>query len=277
MQKKSIKITLGAVQETLFLPLWGRAKEAEKKDAILRDTFARELVERIDYDFTRIENTQTAMHQFTFAARAYKFDRIIGEFIAGNEDAVVINLGSGLDTSFHRLDNGRVQWINIDLPDVVALRNTLIPDSDRQITLAKSILDFSWMDDVEKYIKERPVIFSAAGLLFYFSPDEVKMLFQKLAEHYPGAHMVFDSMKRVMVWIWNKIALKKNTVNASALLQWHLQKARLLKKWVKTITVIGENPIFAGITPRAEWTKVMRREVFTTNLLRWYNINHVRF
>ena len=122
MNNRNIKVELGAVQETLILPLWARAKDAEKKEPILGDTYARNIVSRIDYDFSKIETKQTANHQLVWPIRAYNFDSCVREFLAHNKSALVINIGAGLDTTFQRVDNGKILWINIDLPDVAALR-----------------------------------------------------------------------------------------------------------------------------------------------------------
>ncbi len=150
MKNRDIKIDLGAVQETLILPLWARAKEMEKKNPIVYDTYARDIVARIDYDFSKIEAGRVADHQVVWAICAYNFDNIVKTFLANNSSALVVNIGAGLDTTFQRVDNVSVLWINIDLPDVVALRQKLIPDSARELTIAKSVFDFTWMDDIEQ-------------------------------------------------------------------------------------------------------------------------------
>jgi len=55
MKDRDIKIELGAVQETLLLPLLARSIESEKDNPILYDTYARDIVARIDYDFSKLE------------------------------------------------------------------------------------------------------------------------------------------------------------------------------------------------------------------------------
>ena len=122
MNNPVIKIDLGTVQETLMLPLWARAREAEKDIPVICDTYAKNIVERIDYDFSRIEDGPAAVHQGVWAIRAYNFDNVTEAFLEKNSGAVVVNIGAGLDTSFQRVDEGSVRWINIDLPDVAALR-----------------------------------------------------------------------------------------------------------------------------------------------------------
>ena len=150
-----------------MLPLWARARETEKNNPIVCDTYAKKIVETIDYDFSQIEEGHMADHQGVWAIRAYNFDNIIETFLANNSRAVVVNIGAGLDTTFQRVDEGTVLWINIDLPDVVALRQKLIPDSEREMTIAKSIFDFTWIDDISRWTKGRSILFMAAGVYMF--------------------------------------------------------------------------------------------------------------
>jgi len=200
MKNRDIKIDLGAVQETLILPLWARAKEMEKQNPIVYDTYASDIVARIDYDFSRIEAGKVAEHQIVWAIRAYNFDNIVKKFLAQYSNAMVINTGAGLDTTFQRVDDGKVLWINIDLPDVAALRQKLIPDSEREMTIAKSVFDFTWMDDISQQTKGRSIMFMAAGVLCYFQAQQVEILFRKIAEAFPSAHFIFDAMSWFTAW-----------------------------------------------------------------------------
>ena len=148
MNQPPIAFDLDKVQTTLVLPLWGRAKEARKKDPILLDAYAAEIVDRIGYDFSAIERMLSEFSQLTWAIRAFNFDAIVRAFLAVHESALIVNIGAGLDTTFQRVNDGRVRWVNVDLPDVVSLRAKLIPDSDREQSIAKSVLDYSWIEDI---------------------------------------------------------------------------------------------------------------------------------
>ena len=209
MNDQDLKIELGAVEKTLVLPLWARAKDAERDDPILNDTYARDIVAKIDYEFAKIESKQTASHQLVWPVRAYNFDNSVREFLKLNSNAVVVNIGAGLDTTFQRVDNGSVLWINIDLPDVVLLRQKLIPDSERERMIAKSVFDFTWMDDINLLIKGRSTMFMAAGVLCYFEARKVKFFFCKLANEYSQAHVIFDAMSWLTVWGANRDIMKK--------------------------------------------------------------------
>jgi O-methyltransferase involved in polyketide biosynthesis len=273
---RDIRIDLGAVQETLMLPLLARAIESEKENPILYDAYAREIVANIDYDFSKLGALLTDnMHQMSFPIRAYNFDNTISDFLEHNSHAVVVNIGAGLDTTFHRIDNGSVLWINIDLPDVVALRRKLVPDSDRERSIARSVFDFAWIDDIAKHKKDRAILFMAAGVLCYFDPPSVEALFRKLAKAYPSAHVVFDSFPWFTAWAWN-IGVRMGRAHLSAFMKWHLKRASDLTKWVDTIKVVEEYPLFARVKFRDDWSKKVIRGMRVTNLLRLSNMVHVQ-
>jgi len=276
MRDQDFKIDLGAVQETLLIPLWARAKDAQKNDPIVGDSYARDIVARIDYDFSKFETRYMENHQLVWPIRAYNFDNCVRRFLSNNSNAVVINIGAGLDTTFKRVDNGSVLWINIDLPDVAALRQRLIPDSKREMTIAKSIFDFTWIDDIAQQTKGRSILFMAAGVLCYFEASEVEVLFRKLADAFPSAHVLFDAMSRFTVWISNRKVLRESRMDSSALLKWHLKKASHLRRWVDTIKVIEEYPMFSRVPIKDDWSKKLIRDIKIAGRLRLYNMIHVQ-
>jgi len=276
VKNRDIKINLGAVQETLILPLWARAREMEKNNPIVFDTYARDIVAKIDYDFSTIEAGQVADHQVVYPIRDYNFDNIVKTFLAQNSSALVVNIGAGLDTTFQRVDNGNVLWINIDMPDVVALRNRLIPDSEREMTIAKSVFDFTWMDDITNQKKDRSIFLMAAGVLCYFEAQEVEKLFRKLAEAYPSAHFIFDSYPWFTAWGINWRVMKDSGMDSSARIKWHLKRASRLRRWVNTIRIIEEYPMLSRVPARNDLRKKMIWGIRIANLLRLYNMVHLQ-
>ena len=284
MSNQNMKINLGPVQETLMLPLWARAKETEKNNPIVYDIYAKNIVKSIDYDFTQIEEGHMADHQGVWAIRAYNFDNIIKTFLANNSRAVVVNIGAGLDTTCQRVDDGNVLWINIDLPDVVAMRQKLIreeliPDLEREMTIAKSIFDFTWIDDISEWTRDRSILFMAAGVLMYFNAREVEILFRKLAETYPSSHVIFDSMSWLPAWGSNKEIkkiMKNSETDSSELIKWHLKRASGLRKWVDTIKIVEEYPMLSKVPTRNDFTRKQIWQIKIVGLFRFYNMMHVQ-
>jgi O-methyltransferase involved in polyketide biosynthesis len=181
-------LDLGHLAETLLGPLYSRS-EAARRGAILEDPLAIALVDSIDYAF----RDRLGPPEMVLVLRALTFDEEIRLFLRESPDATVVSLGEGLDTQFWRVDNGRVRWVSIDVPEVSALRRRLLPACDRHRHLAGSALDFAWMDEVDA---SRGILVTAQGLLMYLEPAEVVRLISGLADRFPGGRFAFDCVPR---------------------------------------------------------------------------------
>jgi len=184
-------IELTDVEETLFIPLWCRAQASKKYPTLLYDPKAVELVETIDYNFSSIAEKFDTLYKLSSVVRAKHLDDQTREYIAEHPRASVINLGAGLDTGFYRVDNGLIQWYDLDLPNVVALRQQLIPETRRTHYIAKSLFDMSWCNEL-KHTNDGVFIVSAA-VLMYFEETQVRQFFSSLADEFPGAEVVFNT------------------------------------------------------------------------------------
>lgn len=194
---------LGGVPETLLWTLYHRALEARRPDAVLADPKAVELVDRIDYPFEQHFGAG-GLSQLQ-ALRARCFDREVRRFLAAHPDGTVVALGEGLETQFWRVDNGRVTWVSVDLPESITLRDELLPRSPRERRVACSALDRRWMDEVDP---SRGLLVTAQGLLMYLQRDDVDALVTACAERFPAAHFVFDAVPRWLVAQSRRGALK---------------------------------------------------------------------
>ena len=184
---------LEGVPETLLWTLYHRALEARRPDAVLHDPAAVELVDRIDYPFAeRFGGGQAALAQWQ-ALRVLRFDIEVRRFVAAHPDGTVVALGEGLETQCRRVDNGRARWIGVDLPETVEVRRRLLPDGPRHRTIASSVLDAAWMDEVDG---SRGVLLTAQGLLMYLDPPGVHTVIERCAAAFPGAGLVFDAVPR---------------------------------------------------------------------------------
>jgi O-methyltransferase involved in polyketide biosynthesis len=185
-------VALDAVPETLLWTLYQRATEARRSDSVIHDPRAVELVDAIDYPFERFGagNLGQAEGQ---ALRAATFDAVVRRFLAQHPGGTVVALGEGLETQFWRVDNGRVRWVTVELPDVIELRRRLLPADERQHLLAGTVTDPRWMDEVDA---RRGVLLTAQGLLMYLRRDDVQALVTACARRFPGASLVFDTIPK---------------------------------------------------------------------------------
>ena len=150
-----------------------------------------ELVDTIDYPFEERFGDGAGGQAQWQALRVRCFDLEVERFLATHPDGTVVALGEGLETQFWRVDNGRVRWLTVDLPETVGLRRRLLPQSSRQRLIARSALDPRWMAEVDA---SRGVLLTAQGLLMYFEYDEVRRLVAACAEWFPGGALLFDAV-----------------------------------------------------------------------------------
>jgi O-methyltransferase involved in polyketide biosynthesis len=240
---QKISVTLGNVQRTLLLPLWGRAVETRKPRPILTDTTAAEIVGRIDYDFTAIAKNMSPITRLTWIARPLHIDRTIRRFLARDARGTIVNIGCGLDTTFERVDNGALSWIDLDLPDVMALRAQFIRKNDRRTQCATSFLTEAWMDTLPR---EHPVLFIAAGVFYYIDEALMREFFGKLAGRFPGAEIIFDAATPFGVRVANKKVIEAAGMSTQSMLQWGIEHASIITLWDDRIRVLEEYPMFKG-------------------------------
>lgn len=110
-------VDLGPVQQTLLIPLLGRAVESRKPAGLLKDRKAEAIVDALDYDFAKWRGGASLVGA---TLRTVLFDRAIEKF--ARDAATIVEIGCGLNTRFDRLDDGERQWLEFDLPDSIALR-----------------------------------------------------------------------------------------------------------------------------------------------------------
>src|SRR5512137_2022171 len=164
---------LNAVSQTLMIPLYFRAMESQRPDALVRDPKAVELVSQLDYDFSGVQRLKD--EQVNYLLRMREFDRQARAFLAEHPDGVIVDLGCGLDTRFERVDNGQVEWYGLDLPEVIELRKELLEETPRSHFIASSMLDYSWMDTVSRREGKR-FLFLAEGVLYYLEQADAEAL-----------------------------------------------------------------------------------------------------
>lgn len=238
-----VDVDLKGVPETLLIPLYCRAVESRRRDALVKDELAVELMNRIDYDFSRLKLSSADM-LFTIM-RVREFDRCTQTFLAAQPDGVVVSLGCGLDTRFHRVDNGTVTWYDLDLPEVMVVRHKLLAEgAPRNRFIACSALDPAWMDGMGNTAPG--YLFLAEGVLPYLAESQAKALVLALTERFPGAELVTDAMSPFMVRVHN---WQLAATGLGARLHWGLRRDRDVETWAP-----GGAQRSAGIRLLSRWT-----------------------
>jgi O-methyltransferase involved in polyketide biosynthesis len=216
-------VKLGAVQETLLIPLYGRADQTRKRRGLLNDPKAVEMVEAIDYDFSRFDGTRSLLGA---TVRTCIVDVWVRDFVAAHPGGTVVEIGAGLNTRFERVDNGRIHWLDLDLPDVIDVRRRFFADSDRRRMIATSVLDPGWVHAVRS--SPGPYLFAAEAVLVYLTAPEVRKALRTITEHFPGARIALDTAG---AWIIAHQDKHDTLKSMRARMTWACDDPRELESW----------------------------------------------
>lgn len=241
-------IERNTVQETLVIPMYGRMKSSQLYPFLFKDDGAARLMSRIDYDFSSLEsNSRNAMQRFGFlevAVRQYNLAWEVRDYLKTHPNAAVVNLGCGLDDTGRHCDNGTCRIYNIDYPDVIEVRNDLIPPGAREVNMACDLNDTSWFQAIDA---SGGAVFFASGVFYYFLRSQVQKLVTAMAAAFPGGRLVFDAANRTAVKL-------------------------MLKTWVKYAKIKDVGAYFSvedAQTELSPWTK--ESKVSSRNFMLGYN------
>jgi O-methyltransferase involved in polyketide biosynthesis len=226
---------LTPVERTAFVTEYARALDSRWPRPILGDTLADEIVAKIDYDFHALGVPSSVVCQT--ALRAKMLDDRVRRFISQHPDAVVVDLGGGLDTGMLRVaPPATVDWYNVDLPNVIALRDEVLPANDQAHSVAASLADDGWTDQIPS---ERPTMLVADGLLAFLPESVIINLFRGIPEHFRSGELALNDYGRV-----GRLSLLAMKVVFSAVgTQWAyrgFKDAHVPETWSPRLTLVEE-------------------------------------
>jgi methyltransferase (TIGR00027 family) len=222
------------VAETSLVLVYIRAFETQSKSPIIYDPNAVEMLKHIEFDVNKLKKLVNKSDIIFSAMRVRRFDQYVDEFLQKTPDGIVVSLGCGLDDRFHRIDNGKVTFYDLDLPEVIRLRKELIQESPRNHFIAQSVIDFQWLDSLKDYTQKR-ILFLAEGLLMYLQELDIKNLILNIQQKFPGSEIIFDVFSKFALKIKQRHSVIKE---AQASLQWAIDSNNALESWGKGITLI---------------------------------------
>jgi O-methyltransferase involved in polyketide biosynthesis len=226
---------LKGIPETLLIPLWARAIEINHSDPIFIDYKAIEMMDQIKYDFHKFDGEWAT--QVSIAVRTEILDNATKKFMNKFPYAVILNIGCGLDTRFSRIDNGKVCWYDLDLPESIKLRKKFFKETDRYHMIAKSVFDYSWIKEIPE---GSPTLIIVEGLFMYFKVEEVVELFKILVKSFDGGEMLVETIPPNLVKQSKKRAIIKKQYKMDVQFNWGVKNGKELEKIDPRIKFIQE-------------------------------------
>jgi len=219
MNTVSDPMALSGVPRTLLLTTRARVEEHQRPDGILRDPDIAQWWPTLSWD-PALDPLYSPWVQLTWAVRAHRLDQMVQRHLATYANVVVVELGAGLSTRYYRVGQGCRCWLELDLPEVIALRRQVDTETRQHRFLAASALDFSWLDAVPAGPPETLLIL-AEGLLMYFEPAQVQQLITRLKQRFLGATFLFDAVGGITRGRW-----ARQMARLEAPLRWFIRDER---------------------------------------------------
>lgn len=265
---------LNTVSETALITLKARVLEAEQSDPIIEDDVAKKCLANLQARLpsetrTRIlDRTLPASLTRHIALRARKYDAEAKAFIAANPDGLVVSLGCGFDTRYWRVSELPWNYIEIDLPEVVAAKREVLGDLITYPLLGCSVLDDQWIEKIRARSPKK-ILFLAEGLLMYLPKADVIRLFKKLSETFPNAAILFEVVhERYTRGIWKRSVeakMKRHLGSeAGSSYQFGVRDAKEVEAFGHNITVVEEWSYFEDEAIRPKFLRLFRHFKFVT-------------
>lgn len=190
---------LHAVPSTLLIPLAARAHGGRYFPGMAcGDAVAADILEQLGTDVTAILSDRPTVLNVLWRTRAIKEAGLA--FFAQHPESLGVNLGCGLTHHFQWLDLGANQWLDADLPEVMALRQQLLPNCGPRSRQAEvNLAQPGWWQrlGLPEGAESAPVWLVCEGVLMYLDPEQVHAVLSEFAACAPpGSQLVLDVLTR---------------------------------------------------------------------------------
>lgn len=251
----SEKITLSGVPETMLQTVYARAKETKTRGEIT-DNKAVEIIDRLDYDFSMADK-DAAMHSGVIA-RTIVLDKLVKTYLAGHGGAVVVNIACGLDTRCYRMSDYS-HWYNLDLPETIAVREKLLPESRKISQITMSAMD-DWGGEIKGTSTDVLVIIE--GLTMYLSESDVKRIFDVIAARFDRATVLVETMNPMVVK-----RFKEKSIEASkAKFTWGVKNGAALAALLPDFRFVEEHSLCEGMAEFVSIYKLLGKIPAVSNI-----------
>ena len=240
------KIKLSGVPETMLQTVYARAKESSGRGTI-HDAKAEEIIEKLDYDFS-LADKDTAMHSGVIA-RTIVLDRMTKEWLASHPGAVVVNIACGLDTRCYRM-SGNAHWYNLDLPETMAVREKLLPESGTISQIAMSAME-DWGSEISE--QNVQVLIVIEGLTMYLNAKDVQQIFKVISSRFSKATVFVETMNPMIV----KRFKEKSIEGSHAKFTWGIKNGKALAELLPGFRFMEEHSLTEGMAVFAPIYKLL--------------------
>jgi O-methyltransferase involved in polyketide biosynthesis len=128
-----------------------------------------------------------------------------------------------------------VQWFDVDMPQIIALRRRLYSESDGYRMIGSSVNDAGWLDELPTGGRALVV---AEGLLMYLTPAEVSVLLRRLVDRFDTGELQADLLSR-----WGP---RLSKILTSGIIRWGTSDGAEVARWEPRLRLVEDSSVIAG-------------------------------
>jgi len=268
-------LDISEVSETLLIPLYARAIESGSKDPIIVDEKAVKITQILNESFI---GSDSRLHQrlrkgrlrrwfgkqlvVALCLRTRRFDRYCLDFLNRNPEGTVVELGCGLSTRYARIGDSNVLWYDLDLPDVIRIKERFFDETDGYRLIGSSVLDMDWMDLIDD--RGGKVLFIAEGLLMYLQEDDVRSIVLAIQSRFPGCELACEVVNSFVVRtldrrMWRRKFQRDHRLGEEVTFHFGVSGGEDMEKWNEGIELLDEWTYFDDRERKLGWMRLMGR------------------
>lgn len=182
------------VSRTAFYCCGVRMQDAASPNPVCGDTLAARFIDDGGKNFLKDFQGFSRQNAST-VARHRMIDDLLRAALRDAPNTRIIIIGAGFDTRPHRLSGGR--WVELDEPEVFALKEACLPVSSSPNDLVRIPIEFAKQSLAEKlapYAGKEPCIIVLEGVSMYLTEQALQSTARAIREALPNASLVADFM-----------------------------------------------------------------------------------
>ncbi len=260
------------IKDTLFIPLTGRAYVSKRFPDFFYDEKSVSISDELS-DF--IVEDQNEFSMFASCIRYIRSDMEIKKFLKENKLSNIIFLGAGLETAYHRIKDKKNRFYEVDLEEVIAVREKIIGSASNDTLVAGDMFDLNWLESIDTSL---PTMIVGNGIFHYFKKEVMIEFFTALQKRFSGSlHIVFDIVNESGLKAANKYV--KKTGNDNALMHFYINDSKEFIEKLEHAILLAEYPFFSGIIDPIKTKLTLKTRIFmvVTDKLKRLKILHIKF
>ena len=177
---------MNSVNKTLYIPLYGKSY-VSKKGLFLEDKKPEEIWAAEGFELKG--KSKSKWLAYYMGIRSAVFDEWLHQRMMDLQDAVVIQIGCGMDSRVIRVGADHHKWYDVDFAEVIAERRKYYSESEHYQMIAGDVRESEWLKAIPE---NKSAIVIMEGVSMYLAIHEMKNLIDSLCAHFESLSLLVD-------------------------------------------------------------------------------------